>query len=205
MGAPAKNSPFASFLDLRQFRKITKEIIPSKIKKIHVHATFRFSTLWPLDFCKVCVHIQWGVENFILFLGCFHKKRELPINWKHTVRESFSGPIKIDVTFLGFLLGNFNMREVGHHQKQRFFFKWDRSFREVFKDLLKLRKLCTYLQGMLLEGPYQEWSSKKKFLIKEDYQFLMRLCVQEGFSEFIKIALIFFFFVRRRGRVREIC
>lgn len=87
------------------------------IKKIHVHATFRFSTLWPLDFCKVCVHIQWGVENFILFLGCFHKKRELPINWKHTVRESFSGPIKIDVTFLGFLLGNFNMREVGHHQK----------------------------------------------------------------------------------------
>ena len=30
MGAPAKNSPFASFLDLRQFRKITKEIIPSK-------------------------------------------------------------------------------------------------------------------------------------------------------------------------------
>ena len=110
MEAPAKNSPFASFLDLPQFPKIPKE-------KIHVYATFRFSTLWPLEFCKVCVHIQWGVETFILFLGCFHKKRELSMNWKNTVQESFSGPIKIDVTFLGFFLVNFNVREVGHHQK----------------------------------------------------------------------------------------
>ena len=67
--------------------------------------------------CKVCIPKQWEVESFLLFLGCFHKKREFSMNWKNTLQEGFPGPIKSGFIFGGVLLENFNVREVGQHQK----------------------------------------------------------------------------------------
>ena len=39
------------------------------------------------------------------------------MNWKNTLQEGFPGPIKIGFIFGGVLLENFNVREVGQHQK----------------------------------------------------------------------------------------
>ena len=46
---------------------------------------------------------------------------------------------------------------------------------------------------------------KEKIPYKGGLSILNEIVCTGRFSEFIKIALIFFFFVRRRGRVREIC
>ena len=67
--------------------------------------------------CKVCVQKQWAVESFILFLGCFYIKKEFSTSWKHTVQEGFPGPFKIEVTFSGLLLRNFDLREMRQQQK----------------------------------------------------------------------------------------
>ena len=39
------------------------------------------------------------------------------MNWKNSFQQGFPGPIKIGVTFMGFLLANFNVSEVGRPPK----------------------------------------------------------------------------------------
>ena len=73
--------------------------VPVRIPYCFVFAIFLFCG------CKVYVQKQWGVESFILFLGCFHKKREFSMNWRNTVQEDIPGPIKIGVTFLSSCFG----------------------------------------------------------------------------------------------------
>ena len=49
------------------------------------------------------------------------------MNLKNTAQEVFPGPIKISIFYLGFLLGNFNVREVGRPPKVGILYKMEKA------------------------------------------------------------------------------
>ena len=105
------------------------------------------------------------------------------MNWKNTMQKGFPEPIKFGVTFLVFLMGNVNMREVEEPPKVEILYEVGKALQGGF---LESAKIAYTLQGLLLVCSNSEKSGghqKKKFfinntvevliLLKEDYQFLL--------------------------------
>ena len=60
------------------------------------------------------------------------------MNLKNTAQEVFPGPIKISIFYLGFLLGNFNVREVGRPTKVGTLYEMGKAVRGGFSGPAKI-------------------------------------------------------------------